>query len=121
MSAQSSAEAARCGISPAAAEALFTQGLLERCHCPVRFDIHTDSSAARAIGLRLASGRMRSLEVKTLWCQSVFQSGAITLSKCMDTVSPADLGTKAYSRSTLETVLTLMGLRAKRLEPGSEN
>ena len=49
------------------------------CHCTVRFDVRADNSAARAT---VGSGRIRSLEVKTLWCQSVFQSGEITVSKC---------------------------------------
>ena len=107
-----------CGSSR---EAVFMQGLLERCHCPVRFDVRTDNSAARAIGLRVGSGSIRSLEVKSLWCHRVFQSGAITLSKRKGTMNPADLGTKTYNRSTLEMVLPLTGLRVKRLEPGSEN
>eukprot|EP00971_Amphidinium_carterae_P090548 1792844-Amphidinium_carterae.1 len=90
------------------------QGLLERLHFPVQFDVKTDSSAARAIGLRVGSGKIRSLEVKTLWCQSVFKSGALTLSKCKGTCNPADLGTKAYTRGAAEAVMEMTGLRVRR-------
>eukprot|EP00971_Amphidinium_carterae_P278396 5526369-Amphidinium_carterae.1 len=112
--ATSSGEAEWYGIASATAESLFMQGLLERLHFPVRFEVRTDSSAARAIGLRVGSGKIRSLAVKTLWCQHVFKSQAMTLAKCRGHSNPADLGTKAYSNSASRSVMHLTGLKDKK-------
>eukprot|EP00971_Amphidinium_carterae_P332409 6466558-Amphidinium_carterae.1 len=113
--AQSSGEAEWYAIAGATADALFVQGLLERLSFPVHFELRTDSSAARAIGLRLGTGRLRSLQVKTLWCQSVFRAQAIVLSKCKGTQNVADLATKAYSKQTLEALMGMTGMRIHRV------
>eukprot|EP00971_Amphidinium_carterae_P043722 860417-Amphidinium_carterae.2 len=57
-------------------------------------------------GQRVGSGRIRPREVKTLWCQSVFKSQTLTLSKCKSTFNSADLGIKSYTRGLIETVLS---------------
>ena len=95
--AQSSCEAEWYGVATASAEGLFLKDLLLRLGVDLELRVHTDSSAAKAVGLRLGSGKLRSLEVKTLWVQHEVKAKRLQLYKTAGTRNIADLGTKAYA------------------------
>ncbi|MDA8583491.1 hypothetical protein N9L68_04640 [bacterium] len=90
--AQSSCEAEWYGVATAAREGLFLKDLLLRLGVDLDLRVHTDSSAAKAVGLRLGSGKLRSLEVMTLWVQREVKAKRLQLYKVAGERNIADLG-----------------------------
>eukprot|EP00971_Amphidinium_carterae_P280199 5562503-Amphidinium_carterae.1 len=112
--ADSSGMAEWYAIATASAETLFLQGVIERMmNVRVKFNVRTDSSAAKAVGQRIGAGKLRALEVKTLWCQSVLRKSLLTLSKCSGDENPADLATKAWTKNARKKVWQNTGLRGE--------
>ena len=84
--------------------------LLGRLGYPMQVKVYTDSTAAKAVGLRMGAGKLRSLECKTLWVQTAIKKKKMQLYKTPGKENLADLGTKAYAADTLQ-LLTELGYR----------
>ena len=65
-------------------------------HC-----IGSDSSAAKSLGSRRGTGRIRHLETRWLWLQLEVAKGNIKLEKVAGEDNPADLLTKYLSRDVI--------------------
>ena len=76
--------------------------------CQVEASLHLDSAAARGICRRESVGKVKLLEVRTLWLQQVVKAKTLTLK----TVK-ADLGTKTLAAGTLSLLRNLNGLVGK--------
>ena len=69
-----------------------------------------DSAAARGICRRESVGKVRSLEVRTLWLQQVVKAKTLTLKTVKWQDNCADLGTKTLAAGTLSLLRNLNGL-----------
>ena len=56
-----------------------------------------DSSAAKAIASRIGLGRVRHLEIRSLWLQEAVAKNKLELRKVLGKINPADLLTKILS------------------------
>ena len=90
-----------------AAESLFLVELLQRLGFEIQLTVKTDSSAAKGIGLRLGAGKLRSLEIRTLWLQQLIKDKRLGIAKTAGSKNPADVGTKAYKVETLSNLKCL--------------
>ena len=90
----SSAEAEFYAAVMGVAEAMHLQqvlGWLGEFH---RLEVFSDSSAARSVLSREGVGKIRHLEVKLLWIQSLVKDGRLLVSKVNGNDNVADIGTK---------------------------
>ena len=78
--------------------------------CRVEASLHMDSAAARGICRREGVGKVKSLEVRTLWLQQVVKAKTLTLKTVKSQDSCADLGTKTLAAGTLSLLRNLNGL-----------
>ena len=98
----SSGEAELMGVVKAASESLGLQSLAADLGLSVQIALCTDSSAAVGICRRTGIGRVRHLAVGQLWVQDLLREGAVSLFKVQGELNPADLLTKALSRTVLD-------------------
>ena len=63
--------------------------------CKIRLLV--DSSAAKSISSRTGLGKLRHLEIKSLWLQECVRRGKLVLSKVRVDINPADVLTKPKS------------------------
>ena len=77
-----------------AEEMLLARDVLMFFGCPVEASLHMDSAAARGICRREGVGKVKSLEVRTLWLQQVVKAKTLTLKTVKSQDNCADLGTK---------------------------
>ena len=56
--------------------------------------LYADSTAALGIAKRTGAGKMRHININTLWVQNVQESGGVEYHKVLGTENPADLMTK---------------------------
>ena len=75
----------------------------------VSMTLQTDSSAEKGISQRLGLGRVKHLEIRSLWLQSVVRDNQITIEKVLGTENCADLGSK---------ILGITGLTQTRYDCG---
>ena len=109
--AMSSGEAEYYGAVTGAAEALFLRGVLAFlgwAAAPVR--VLGDSSAAIGVACRLGAGRLRTIDLRTLWLQQKTASGDIKMEKVPGQKNVADLGTKILAGPRLRMLSRLAGL-----------
>jgi hypothetical protein len=106
----SSGEAEYYGGCAVVAEALHVQSILGFFDCRFAINWESDSSVARAISERLGVGRIKHLEVKSLWLQEKVKSNEVLPLKVDTKVNPADLNTKVHAVSRFEFLLDLMGI-----------
>ena len=75
---------------------------------PIR--VWTDSSAALGISTHSGLGKLRHLEMHTLWVQEKVRAGEIKVLKFRGEVNPADLFTKHLgSRDNVHQLVKLFG------------
>ena len=91
----SSAEAELGAILTGSTETHGYKVLFEWLGWKVRWEVCTDSAAARAIGLREGLGKQRHLDLKLLWVQHATKHLGLKLSKVAGDLNRADIGTKA--------------------------
>ena len=65
----------------------------------------TDAAACLGIGQRLGVGRIKHLEMKTLWLQLRIKAGDVKIEKISTNDIEADIGTKASTKEKLAEVL----------------
>ena len=76
----------------------------------VEASLHMDSAAARGICRREGVGKVKSLEVRTLWFQQVVKAKTLTLRTVKSQGNCADLGTKTLTAGTFSLLRNLNGL-----------
>jgi hypothetical protein len=81
---------------------------------PVRLKIFTDSSAARGILARQGVGKIRHLEVKTLWAQDLVRDKTLAILPVATQLNPADYGTKVHTGKRTAELRALLGIRSRR-------
>ena len=89
-----------------AEEMLLAREVLMFFGCQVEAPLHMDSAAARGICRREGVGKVKSLEVRTLWLQQVVKAKTLTLKTVKSQDNCADLGTKTLAVGTL--ILSLL-------------
>ena len=77
----------------------------------MKLDIFTDSSAARGILARQGCGKVRHLEVKTLWVQSLVKSKFLRVLPIAGEFNEADIGTKCLPQARLEFLKKLCNIK----------
>ena len=73
--------------------------------------VATDSSAAKAFASTRGLGRMRHLQVRDLWLQSLVRAGRVLLLKVRGDQNPADVMTKYLDRQVVVHQLSVGGIR----------
>ena len=102
-----------------AEETLLARDVLMFFGCQVGASLHVDSAAARGICRRESVGKVKALEVRTLWLQQVVKAKTLTLKtvksedNCAD-LGSADLGRKILAARTLSLLRNLNGLVDKK-------
>ena len=114
----SSAESEFYALGSGAATGLFIKHLLAEQGRELRLVLHTDSSAARSMVQRTGVGRVRHIQARFLWIQEEQRGGRLTVMKVAGSENPADLGTKAVTRDTLEKLLSKLPLALPDLADG---
>ena len=108
--ATSSGMAEFCAGCATAEEMLLARDELMFFGCLVEASLHMDSAVARGICRREGVGKVKSLEVRTLWLQQVVKAKTLTLKTAKSQDSCADLGTKRLTAGTLSLLRNLNGL-----------
>ena len=93
-----------------AEEMLLARDVLMFFGCRVQASLHMDSAAARGICRRESVGKVKSLEMRTLWLQQVVKEKTLTLKTVKSQDNCADLGTKTLTAGTLSLLRNLNGL-----------
>ena len=86
-----------------------TQSACKDFGIDVGIHLHTDSSAAKGIGSRRGVGKVRHLDVNTLWLQQKVSSRQIKLIKVDIKESPADLGIKHLDNASIAKFVSQLG------------
>ena len=94
----SSAEAELIALVKCSAELLGVRSMLRDCGVESEGVVYADSSAALAIARRKGAGKMRHINVKSLWVQERQNEKGLALRKALGTEKPADLITKHLAR-----------------------
>lgn len=74
-------------------------------------EVHTDSSASISIAGRTGLGKVRHIDVHTLWAQQQVRKGTMVLWKVLGTQNPADVLTKHLDQSSLGGCMRRAGAR----------
>ena len=86
--------------------------MLEELGVPVEVVLATDSSAAKSLGSRRGTGKIKDLETKWLWLQAEVAEGRTKFEKVPGDVNPADVLTKYKSGKDIDKLLACMGVEA---------
>ena len=97
----SSAEAEYYAMVEGATRAIGARTMLDEIGVKVNLTLATDSSAAKSLGSRRGTGKIRHLATKWLWLQAEVANGSIRLVKVPGEKNPADVLTKYKSRSEI--------------------
>ena len=97
-----------------AEEMLFARDVLMFFGCRVEASLHMDSAVARGICRREGVGKVKALEVRTLWLQQVIKAKTFTLKTVKSQDNCADLGTKTLTAGTLTLLRAMNGLVDKK-------
>ena len=92
-----------------AEEMLLALDVLMFFGCQVEASLHMDSAAARGICRREGVGKVKSLEVRTLWLQQLVKAKTFTLKTVKSQDNCADRGTKTLAAGTLSPLRNLNG------------
>ena len=73
--------------------------------------VYADSSAALAIANRKGAGKLRHINISTLWIQEKQDFHQLEMRKVLGTKNPANLMTKYLARSVIDIHLQFIGQR----------
>ena len=110
----SSGEAEFVALVKAATECMAGQALAAELGWTLNLVVHVDSATAKAIASRSGVGKVRHLEVKTLWVQAAFKEGRFALMKVPGRENPANIFTKPIGLKDFEVDLSRVGARPVR-------
>ena len=114
----SSGESEWHGLVKSASVALGYKGMCSDFGIERVIELTTDSSAAKGIGSRRGWGRVKHLDLETLWLQGVVTRKELVLTKCDGKVTAADpniadLGTKHLDSVTMWKLMAMMGFQQR--------
>ena len=112
--ATSSATAEFYAVCATVEEMLLARDVLMFFGCLVAASLHMDSAAARGICRREGVGKVKALEVRTLWLQQVSKAKTFALKTVKSLDNCADLGTKTLTAGTLSLLRAMNGLVDKK-------
>ena len=75
--------------------------------------IHVDASAAIGIAQRKGLGKVRHLDVQSLWIQDALRTRRLGLQKVAGVSNPSDLMTKHQDAGTIDKMMEKMGLASR--------
>ena len=105
----SSGEAKFVAMVKAVTEGIAIQTLAVELGWSLNLVVHVDSSTAKAIASRSGIGKVRHLEVKTLWVQAALKDGRFALWKVPGRENPANVLTKSLGLKDFEGDLERVG------------
>ena len=103
-----------CAGCATAKEMLLARDVLMFFGYGVEASLHMDSAAARGICRHERVGKVKSLEVRTLWSQQVIKAKTLTLMTVKSHDNWADLGAKTLTAATLTPLRSMNGLVDKK-------
>ena len=118
----SSGEAEFYGCVKAASRALgvrqlaFDMGVFGADGNPLPIRLYTDSSSAMGTACKRGAGKIRHIEIGSLWLQQVVADKKIQMAKIDGKKNPPDILTKFGDRSMLDNVSQRLGLVYPRQE-----
>ena len=74
---------------------------------------NVDASAAIGVAQRVGLGKLRHLDVQSLWLQQSVKRKQLGLSKVPRTLTPADLMTKYTEAATIGRLMRIMNLERR--------
>ena len=109
----SSGEAEFNGGVAACSEGLFMKEVFAFIGFPLQMEVYLDSSAARGVFQRQGVGRIRHLEVKSLWVQDALHRKLFSLHAVPSQDNTADFGTKALAVKRFNELRLKLGIGLK--------
>ena len=105
----------RCvdGGVAACSEGLFMKEVFAFIGFPLQMEVYLDSSAARGVFQRQGVGRIRHLEVKSLWVQDALHRKLFSLHAVPSQDNTADFGTKALAVKRFNVLRLKLGIGLK--------
>ncbi len=88
------------------------QSVMSFLGMPTQIRLRLDSSAAKAVAQRSGVGRIRHLEVRTLWLQAKVREKKIAVIKQAGETNIAVIGTKALTTARFEEMRPGLGQRS---------
>ena len=118
----SSAEAELVAMGKTAAELIGIGAMGRNFGIETQGVLHADSSAAIAIAKRRGSGKLRHINIASLWIQEKVEEKELVIKKVSGLANPADMMTKHLGREKLETYMKTIGqeMREGRAEEALE-
>ena len=104
----SSAEAELTALVKCSAELLGIRSAMSDFGVESSGVVYADSSAALAIANRKGAGKLRHINISTLWIQEKQDCHQVELREVLGTINPADLMTKYLTRTVIDTHLQFM-------------
>ncbi len=96
--AQSSGEAEYYAIGTGAADSIYLKSLLQQLHLTSTIRLFSDASTGRTTAMRRGlSKRLRHMDVKVLFIQSLVENKVISIHVVAGKVNPANMSTKFLS------------------------
>ena len=114
----SSGEAEYYAGASAASDSILLQEavkFLTQRNCKVH--LHMDSSAARGIITRQGVGRVKHMQIRTLFLQDLHKQGTISVHPVGTKENTADIGTKPLSAKRIRLLLHWLGFQTSENEP----
>ena len=109
----SSAEAELYALTSAASEGMGMKLMMMEFGTKMDVMVHVDASAAIGIAQRKGLGKIRHLDVQSLWIQDALRQRRIALVKVPGVENPSDLMTKHQDAQTILKITGKMGLTAR--------
>ena len=106
----SSGESELAALAKGAAEGLGIQSIFQNFGIAMKFELHSDATAAIGIASRQGLGRIRHVAVADLWVQQRLKAGDFTVHKVNGLENISDLMTKALDGVRIEMLIKLMGV-----------
>ena len=97
-----SARAAACGLQ--------LKHFFKEVQFPVELRVWSDSTASRGMMSRHGSGRVKHLEIRSLWTQEALERGDFTIHKSKTEENVADIGTNTLPGDRIEKLITALGM-----------
>ena len=110
----SSAEAELHGLCKADSEGLAAVNMAAELYTPMSLRLRTDSSAARGIVQRTGCGKVKHLDVKSLWLQESESNGDLVTEKIPRLQNCSDLLTHHFSETEADLHLARMSVERRR-------
>ena len=106
----SSGESELAAMTKGAAEGLGIESVLMDFGIKIRFEIHSDATAAIGIASRQGLGKIRHIAVADLWVQQKLKECAFKVAKVPGKMNISDLMTKTLDAPRINELLNLMGI-----------